>query len=654
VQTVDDTGDSRARRVRRSDAIVPGLLGIVGAVEIVGAGYRPLWVTLGTYWLAAAVLCGRRAAPLVMAPAVAAIYALTPILGADVSEPASWLLLIPFACLSTGLHVPRPQRVAGLACVLVALAITLAGLAWLTDFDPNLVFGLCFSVGPWALGVALREALERSRRVSIEVERARAERALAAERAAASERNRIASELHDALAHALGAMVVQAAVASDLIRRDRAAAAAALGDLAQAGRDALAETGRLLRLIRDDRDELGLQRTPTLAARPSPAVAVGRDASIPLTDLLLPALFGIVGTVELAWEAYEPLWASIGTYWLAVAVLCVRRALPLAMPVAVAAIVVGAAQLGVDTDDPASWILPLALAYFATGLYVRRSRAAAGLASVLASSVLIAIDAGPRASWEVLWLIAFAVGPWAIGVALRQTRERIRALAATAARARLEREVAVERAATAERKRIARELHDVLAKSLSVMIVQASLAADLVVVDPASAASAVAEVERSGRTALGETGRLLRLIEGGTDALGTHPQPGVADLPALADDYARAGLAIDLELDDDARRLPLGVELSSYRIVQEALTNALKHAPGSPVRIRLSRHGSEVAIEVRNGRASSSALGLVPSGHGLAGLRERVSLFGGTFDASPTDDGGFVLAATLPVDAETA
>ncbi len=153
-------------------------------------------------------------------------------------------------------------------------------------------------------------------------------------------------------------------------------------------------------------------------------------------------------------------------------------------------------------------------------------------------------------------------------------------------------------------------------------------------------------MQRAGRAALGETGRLLRLIEG--DGVGTHPQPGMADLPALADDYARAGLAIDLELDG-AGRLPIGVELSSYRIVQEALTNALKHAPGSPVRIRLARHGSELEIEVRNGRADSAALALVPSGHGLVGLRERVSLFGGTLDAGPTPDGGFVLAATLPV-----
>ena len=133
-------------------------------------------------------------------------------------------------------------------------------------------------------------------------------------------------------------MVVQAAVASDLVRRDRAAAAAALQDVAQAGRDALAETGRLLRLIRDERDELGLQRSTTLTKHGPPTLPAKADvrrATIPLTDLLLPALLGVVGTVEMVWEGYAPLWASIGAYWLAVVVLCVRRALPLAMPVAV-------------------------------------------------------------------------------------------------------------------------------------------------------------------------------------------------------------------------------------------------------------------------------------------------------------------------------
>src|SRR4029453_15286428 len=130
-----------------------------------------------------------------------------------------------------------------------ALAVTLAGLTWLTDFEPSFLFGAIASVGPWALGLALRRALDESRRAGAEVERARLDRALAGPRAVESERRRIAVELHDVLAHSLGAMVVQASVAGDLLRRDPNAAVSAARDVARLGRDAIAETGRLLRLI---------------------------------------------------------------------------------------------------------------------------------------------------------------------------------------------------------------------------------------------------------------------------------------------------------------------------------------------------------------------------------------------------------------------
>jgi signal transduction histidine kinase len=248
-------------------------------------------------------------------------------------------------------------------------------------------------------------------------------------------------------------------------------------------------------------------------------------------------------------------------------------------------------------------------------------------------------------------VLALAVGPWAVGVALRATLERTRTLAAETERARVEQELEAERAAAGERKRIARELHDVLANSLSVMVVQASLAADLVGGNALAATAAVSEVERSGRNALGEIGRLLRLIRDGANEVGTHPQRGVEDLPALAEEYARAGLKIDLDLNDGVR-LPIGVDLTTYRVVQEGLTNALKHAPGSPVRVRLARRESELAIEVRNGPAATGTAALQPSGHGLVGLRERVSLFGGGLQAGPAGDGGFVLAATIPVGSE--
>ena len=644
-----------ALRIRRSDVLLPGVLALFAAVEITAEGHGPLPLTIGTYWLAAGVVVARRRAPLAVPLLVAAIYALGALLGAEVAEPTAWVLLLPFVCFSAGQHALRARRLAGLASVLGTLAITYAALEWLTDFDPSLLFGLIFSVGSWALGAALSEALDRNRRLAADAERARVGKALAAERAAESERKRTAGELHDVLAHALGAMVVQASVASDLVHRDAERAVATLRDVAQAGRDALGETGRLLRLLRDDDGELGLRLTPAEPdSRIAPA-AVSSTRPIDPRDLLLPVLFGAVGTVEVVSHGYGALWASIGAYWLAAGVLCARRVVPLAMPVVVTGIAVGARLLGAETEAPASWVLVIGLSCFAAGFYVARSRAPLGLASVLASVALLGADAAVRGdvTWDFLFL-AYAVGPWAVGVALRATLERHAELAVEVERARLEQELEAERAAGAERRRIARELHDVLANSLSVMIVQASLAADLVAPDPTRAAGAVGEVERSGRTALGEIGRLLRLIRVDAEDLGTHPQHGVADIPALADEYARAGLGIDLDLDGVVSPLPIGVELSTYRIVQEALTNALKHAPGSLVRVRLARQGSHVAIEVCNGPAASAALAGVPGGHGLVGLRERVTVFGGELDAGPTLDGGFAVTATLRVGVEAA
>jgi signal transduction histidine kinase len=639
--------------LKRSDLLLPALIGLVGAVEIVAAGYKPVWLTLATYLLAAAVLGASRFAPLAVPLVITAIYATAPLLGVDTAEPASWVPLISFACLSAGLSAPRSRRVAGLASVLGALAILLAGLKWLADFEPSILFGLIMTVGAWALGVALRGALDQNRRAGAEAERARVDRALAGKRAAEAERERIAGELHDVLAHALGAMVVQSSVAGDLVRTDRTAAAAALGDIAQAGREAIAETGRLVRLLRDDRDGPGPHGGVASDVPAETSDGVLAAPELRRRDALLPALFGVVATAEIVSGEYGSLWASLGAYWLAVGVLCARRAFPLPMPIAVAAIYVGARLVDVETTEPASWILPGALAFFSAGRYVPRARAGWALAGVLISIALLALEAvtrGERAADAVL-VLAAGVGPWVVGVALRETLERTRALAAEAERARLEQELEAERAAAAERKRIARELHDVLAKTFIVMIMQASLAADIVVRDPVGAAGAVSEVERSGRSALGEIGRLLRLIGNGANE-GTRPQYGAADIPALAEEYGRAGLRVDLDVDD-VGRLPIGVDLSSYRIVQEGLTNALKHAPGSPVLVRLARRESAVAIEVRNGPADASrAPAAVPSGHGLVGLRERVSLFGGNLDARPAEDGGFVLAATIPMGAE--
>jgi signal transduction histidine kinase len=369
------------------------------------------------------------------------------------------------------------------------------------------------------------------------------------------------------------------------------------------------------------------------------------------SDLVLPALFGLAGTLEFLVQGYRPLAVALGTYWAAALVLCARRVAPLAMPLVVAGIYALTPVLGFDVSEPSAWILLPGLAFYSAGSLVPRSRAPLGLASVLVALVVVfaTLDWLTTFDPDIIFGVVWVTGPWMIGVAVRETLERNRDLAIEAERARGE----AERAAVAERERIARELHDVLAHSLGVMVVQASLAEDLVARDPAGAVGAIREVQQIGRDALGETAHLLRLIRDDEDELGVRPQHALADLAALADDYVRAGLDVDLVVDPAARTLPIGVGLSAYRIVQEALTNALKHAPGSRVSVRVEKRGDELAVEVENSAAGGAPPVRVRGGHGLLGVRERVALFGGTLRAGPLEDGGFRLAATLPTPPET-
>jgi signal transduction histidine kinase len=645
----DNVGSVRDLRPGRLDLLLPALIALVGAVEIVAAGYQPRWLGLGTFLLAASVVSVARLLPLAVPPVVAGIFAVTPLLGFDVAQPASWVLLLALACFGAGLWAPRSRWPVGLACVLLALLVSTAGLAWFTDFEPGWLFGLIVSVGSWGTGLGLRGALDQNRSAAALAERARVESAAAAGRAATRMRERIAVELTVVLALSLAAMLVLSSAAGDLSRREPQAAARALLGVAQAGREALADTGTILRSLRDNGYELG-QPWSTVTADVGGAERAASIREIRRSDVVLPTLIGATATIELVADGYRPLWLSLGTFWLAVVLLCARRRFPLAMPIGVIAIMVGAPLLGVDTENPASWILAAWLACFSAGRYVPRSRTGLGLVSVLTAIALVALATAPTGelSADIVFVLPFAVAPWAVGIALRQTLERTRVLAAKAERARLERELEGERAVSAERRRIARELHDTLAGSLTVITIQASLAADLIVEDPDGATAAVSEAERAGRAAIDDTGRLLRLIGDGDDQLQARPQPGLRDIPALAADYSRAGLGVDLNMDS-IERLPAAVGLSSYYVVREALTNALKHAPGSSVRVRLTRTVAGVEVEVRNGPTASNGLATMPSGHGLTGLRERVAVIGGSLDAHPTGDGGFLLAATMPV-----
>ncbi|GAA4962280.1 sensor histidine kinase [Kineococcus glutinatus] len=368
-------------------------------------------------------------------------------------------------------------------------------------------------------------------------------------------------------------------------------------------------------------------------------------------DAVVPLLIAAVGTAELVGGGYDHLAAALGTFWLAALVLVVRRRLPVVAPPAVGGCYALAAALGVDIGGPASWILLLVLASSSAGRYPPWERHLPGLLAVTACLAITYLALGALSDFEpdLLFGLLGTYVPWLLGRLLRRELDRAATAAAEAERERARRERDVEAAAAAERERIARELHDVLAHSLSVMVVQASLAEDVLGHDPETAARAVRAVQRCGREALAETGRLLRLVRDDAGELGLAPGPVLADLPALAEEFGRAGMPVALVRDGTVDDLPTGLQLSVYRIVQEALTNALKHAPGSRAEVRLVRCADAVRVEVRNGPAASPAAP-VPGGHGLPGVRERVALFGGSLEHGGTPDGGYALAVSVPVE----
>jgi signal transduction histidine kinase len=205
-----------------------------------------------------------------------------------------------------------------------------------------------------------------------------------------------------------------------------------------------------------------------------------------------------------------------------------------------------------------------------------------------------------------------------------------------------------ERAVAEERARLARELHDVVSHNLSVVILQAAGAQAAGSPD----AGTLEKIERSGRQALVEMRRLLGVLRQPGDqpeSPGLSPQPGIADLAPLAEGVRAAGLPVELVINGDPARLPTVVDISAYRIVQEALTNVLKHAGKASAQATVSCGAGEVVIKVTDDGTGPPAGGQPDGGHGLAGMRERVALFGGELAAGPQPEGGFAVRARLPI-----
>jgi signal transduction histidine kinase len=291
-----------------------------------------------------------------------------------------------------------------------------------------------------------------------------------------------------------------------------------------------------------------------------------------------------------------------------------------------------AGGLGIQLVAP-EIVLPIA-GYFAIGSLAAARPPRVSLLGLAGLEALAATNFATTTVEDTVFAMALAVVAWALGEAARSRRATSREEA--------------RRAVAEEQARIARELHDVIAHSVSVIIVQAGAADAVFEERPDQARAALRSIERSGRDALRELRLLLSAVRPDTAADATHPQPGLDRLDELAEPLRAGGLAILVRREGTAAPLPAGVDVSAYRIVQEALTNTLRHARARRAEV-IVRYGSE-AIEVEvvdDGRGAAPDNGT--AGHGLVGMRERAALLGGTLAAGPLPGGGYRVHARLPL-----
>ncbi len=278
-------------------------------------------------------------------------------------------------------------------------------------------------------------------------------------------------------------------------------------------------------------------------------------------------------------------------------------------------------------------------------------RAAEWVALPITAGVIV--DNGPHPGGVLPKLALFAIA-WVLGDNIRTRRAYLAELEARAARLEREREEKAERAVIEERTRIARELHDVIAHNVSVMVVQASAGEEIFENHPERARESLSAVAATGRAALTELRRLLGVIraeEEGERAQAYRPQPGIEYLDELVCQVRETGLAVELSVLGEPRELPEGVGLCAYRIVQEALTNTLKHSEASEARVSVRYAADALELCVRDdGRGAPGGNGDAGAGHGLIGMRERVALFGGELSAGARAERGYEVRARIPLE----
>jgi signal transduction histidine kinase len=331
-------------------------------------------------------------------------------------------------------------------------------------------------------------------------------------------------------------------------------------------------------------------------------------------------------------------------------ILLARRRFPFGAPVGM--LVAGTAISFVDGRlIPYSFagFLSALAASFLLGTLAERRQALVGLAIAFAALVVIVGNDPEGAAGDFFFIpLVFAV-VWLAGFGLTRKMEQAQAAEERARRMELEREAEARAAVAEERARIARELHDVVGHAVSVMTVQASGVRRLLKPDQEREREALEIVEQTGREALAEMRRLVGVLRRPEEAPALAPQPSLQYLDKLVEQAAEAGLPVEVQIEGEAKELPAGVDLTAYRLVQEALTNSIKHAGASRAEVVVRYGQGAVELLIRDDGRGISDGKAESGGHGLVGMRERVAVYGGELEAGPRPNGGYELRARLPL-----
>ena len=373
-------------------------------------------------------------------------------------------------------------------------------------------------------------------------------------------------------------------------------------------------------------------------------------------DLIL-VVIGVVLTAVAVWSANVISTPFAGPAWLKVvwplligAPLALRRRAPLLGWTIIWAGISLQALITGNSPEGLELIFVLGVGSYSVAAYSTLRRALAGLAVTAVGCLIYGqanhdiMSGNTGNQWSAAFFATAILAAWLAGVFIRGRREVVAQAARTAAA-----EQQAQRAVADERARMARELHDIVSHNLSVVVLQAAGAQ---AVGGQDADPALEKIEHSGRQALVEMRRLLGVLRQPGEQPARpelSPQPGVAELAALAEGVCAAGLPVMLVVDGDPAGLPAAVDISAYRIVQEALTNVLKHAGHASAQVNVGCGADVVQIEVTDDGAGPQAGGQPGAGHGLAGMRERVALFGGELTTGPRPGGGFAVRARLPL-----